>query len=198
VYHLATSGGNPLDIRRAVELTGLAHRRHHRQSGGRQSLRNRFDAIPVSKSRYIAFSAPAQKAVIRALNRIIASTRLPTRPLVRAERDLDKLQKLIALYEPFLLYNEQVFEAENIRLLNAALVDEEHETFGYNAEALDWWDYWLNVHIPGLRRWVFPLIEGKVPDTGPPRPLKLPAAQDRSPAATPDASTSVYSSESAV
>ena len=27
--------------------------------------------------------------------------------------------------------------------------------------ALDWWEYWINIHIPALRRWTYPLIEGR-------------------------------------
>jgi len=26
---------------------------------------------------------------------------------------------------------------------------------------VDWWEYWINIHVPALRKWVYPLIEGK-------------------------------------
>src|SRR5437764_9150466 len=50
VYQLATSVTNPCDMRRSIELTSLAHRKHYRaQEGMVFWLRLRFAAIPVSK-----------------------------------------------------------------------------------------------------------------------------------------------------
>jgi hypothetical protein len=82
-------------------------------------------------------------------------------PLVRAERNLEKVEKLIALFEPFILQNEHDFIADNVEKLSHALVPEEREQFGYNTCAIDWWEYWINIHIPALRRWTYPLIEGR-------------------------------------
>jgi hypothetical protein len=51
---------------RSIELTSLAHRKHYRAQEGLESwLRLRFDAIPVSKTRYQRMSAPAQKAIVK-------------------------------------------------------------------------------------------------------------------------------------
>ena len=82
-------------------------------------------------------------------------------PLARAERDLARVEKLIELYEPFILQNEQVFEANHAQILSAALAPEERKQFAFEPRAIDWWDYWINVHVPALRRWVYPLIEGQ-------------------------------------
>jgi len=92
-------------------------------------------------------------------------------PFAKAERDLIRAEKLIELYEPFILHNEHVFECENARLLSAKLSDEERELFGYAPEAIDWWDYWINVHIPALRRWCYPLMEGRPLEAREPRKL---------------------------
>jgi len=65
LYQLATSATNPCDMGRSIELTSLAHRKHYRAQEGLESwLRLRFDAIPVSKTRYQRMSAPAQKAIV--------------------------------------------------------------------------------------------------------------------------------------
>jgi long-chain acyl-CoA synthetase len=120
-----------------------------------------FDSIPVTKSRYQSFSAPRQKPVIQALLRIVSPLPMARSPLVRRERDLDKVEKLIELYEPFILQNEYIFEAKNVEILSAALPPAEREPFGYDASTIDWWDYWINVHIPALRKWSYPLIEGR-------------------------------------
>jgi long-chain acyl-CoA synthetase len=174
VYQLATSVTNPCDMRRSIELTSLAHRKHYRAQEGLESwLRLRFDAIPVSKERYNRMSAPAQKAIVKSIQRIMSPLPLKKAPLVKAERNLERVEKLIELFEPFILLNEHDFTAENIERLSFALVPEERDQFGYDTRSLDWWEYWINIHIPALRRWTYPLIEGRPLEARPPRSFQL-------------------------
>jgi hypothetical protein len=134
-------------------------------------FRSHFDTIPVSKERYQKFSAPRQKALIRAIQK----TPLPflKTPLARQERNLDRVEKIIELYEPFILHNDHVFEAENVERLSHSLPPDEQSDFGYDATIIDWWDYWINVHIPAQRKWSYPLIEGRPLDPRPPREFHL-------------------------
>ncbi len=120
----------------------------------------RFETIPVSKERYRKLSVPAQKVVIQGINRAASALQFKRPPLARAERDLARVEKLIELYEPFILHNEQVFESENVQLLSAALPESERAQFAYEPSTVDWWDYWINIHVPALRKWCYPLIEG--------------------------------------
>ena len=174
IYQLATSASNPCDMGRSIELTGLAHRKHYRSQQSLENwMRMQFDTIPVSKSRYEKFSVPAQKAVVKGINRAASALQMKKPPLARQERDLARVEKLIELYEPFILHNEQVFEAQNVQLLSAALPPEEQAAFGYDPSAVDWWDYWINIHIPALRRWVYPLIEGRPMEERPRRAFSL-------------------------
>lgn len=173
LYQLATSVTNPCDMGRSIELTSLAHRKHYRAQEGLESwLRLRFDAIPVSKTRYQRMSAPAQKAIVKSIQRIVSPLPLKKTPLVKAERNLERVEKLIELFEPFILLNEHDFAADNVEKLSHALVEEERKEFGYKARMLDWWDYWVNVHIPALRRWTYPLIEGRPLEARPARSLQ--------------------------
>jgi len=182
VYHLATSVTNPCDMGRSIELTSLAHRKHYRaQEGLEYWLRLRLDAIPVSKRRYRRMSAPAQKAIIKSIQRIVSPLPLKRPPLARAERNLEKVEKLIELFEPFILLNEHDFVADNIEKLTCLLVAEERATFGYDTRSIDWWEYWVNIHIPALRRWTYPLIEGRPLEARPPRsvqPAETPAGSE--------------------
>jgi thioester reductase-like protein len=174
MYQLATSVTNPCDMGRSIELTSLAHRKHYRAQEGLESwLRLRFDAIPVSKTRYNRMSAPAQKAIVKSIQRIMAPLPLKKAPLVKTERNLERLEKLIELFEPFILLNEHDFTAENIEKLSYALVPEERQQFEYDTRSLDWWEYWINIHIPALRRWTYPLIEGRPLEARPPRTFQL-------------------------
>jgi thioester reductase-like protein len=190
LYQLATSAINPVNMGRSIELTGLAHRKHYRTTQGIDSwLKVKFETIPVSKQRYERLSIPMQKAVISGINRAAISLRMKKPPLARAERDLIRAEKLIELYEPFILHNEHVFECENARLLSAALPPEERPLFDFTPELVDWWDYWINVHIPALRRWCYPLMEGRPLESREPRALDWSAEPARegalSKAATP-------------
>jgi len=174
LYQLATSVTNPCDMGRSIELTSLAHRKHYRAQEGLESwLRLRFDAIPVSKERYNRMSAPAQKAIVKSIQRIMSPLPLKRAPLVKTERNLERVEKLIELFEPFILLNEHAFAAENIERLSYALAPEERDQFGYDTRSLDWWEYWINIHIPALRRWTYPLIEGRPLEARPPRTLQL-------------------------
>ncbi len=188
VYQLATSASNPCDMRRSIELTGLGHRKYYRALNGlHERLRLKFDAIPVSKSRYEKLSAPAQKIIVQAINRSVEPIPFVRPPLARRERELEKVIKLIALFEPFILLNDHVFEAANIERLSAALPPGERADFGYDPRSLDWWDYWINVHIPALRKWCYPLIEGHKPEALPRRsvPLEARSAGAHAPPAAP-------------
>jgi long-chain acyl-CoA synthetase len=156
-YQLATSVQNPLAITQSIELTSLAHRRYYRERPGFDAwLRTEFEALPVSRLRYRAFSTPGQLAVVRTLRRF-----LPLLLLKRAERNLERIGKIVELYEPFIHDNDYAFEADHIALLNAALVPEEREAYGYDPSSIDWPEYWIETHIPALRKWSYPLIEGR-------------------------------------
>ena len=176
LYQLATSVTNPCDMGRSIELTALAHRRHYRaQEGLEYWLRLRMDAISVSKTRYNRMSAPAQRMIVQRIQAIMSPLPI-AKPLAKAERSLQRVEKLIQLFEPFILLNEHDFVADNVEKLSQALVPEEHEVFGYDTTGLDWWEYWIDIHIPALRRWTYPLIEGRPLEAREPRVLQMPAA----------------------
>lgn len=184
LYQLATSAINPVNMARSIELTGLAHRKHYKtQQGIEHWLKVKLETIPVSKQRYERLSIPMQKAVVSRINKAAATLNLSKPPLAKTERDLIRAEKLIELYEPFILHNEQVFECENARVLSAALEGDERTLFDYAPESIDWWDYWINVHIPALRRWCYPLMEGKPLETREPRALNWSAPPEGASAA---------------
>jgi hypothetical protein len=180
MYQLATSAVNPVNMGRSIELTGLAHRKYYRMAQSVDNwLKVKFETIPVSKQRYERMSIPMQKAVVSRINRVAIALKMKKPPLAKAERDLNRAEKLIELYEPFILHNDHVFECENTRMLSAGLPPEESTVFEFAPEAIDWWDYWINVHIPALRRWCYPLMEGRPLESRAPRELDWTAAPAR-------------------
>jgi hypothetical protein len=136
-----------------------------------------MDAIPVSKARYQNLSAPRHRAILAGLRRLLSPVPVRLQVLVRAERAVTRIAKLVEIYEPFILHNEHVFEAENVRRLSAALPADERETFAYEPERFDWRRYWIDIHVPALRRWCYPLIEGRQPELPARHTFRLPEAE---------------------
>ncbi|HVN82377.1 MAG TPA: SDR family oxidoreductase [Terriglobia bacterium] len=182
VYQLATSANNPADMRRAIELTCLAHRKHYRSLEGLEHwLRARCDTIPVSKTRYESVSLPRFQALLEGLRRMLTFLPPVEEAVARKRRVIDRYQKVIELYKPFILDNEFFFAADNIKVLSHAIPDNEVTTFGYDTDTIDWYDYWINLHVPALRRWTYPLIEGRRPEAGLlPRNFKMPVQPKKS------------------
>ena len=64
-------------------------------------------------------------------------------------------------FRPFVLENACLFANEGVRRLSGALPEGERAAFAWTLPELDWSHYWREVHIPGLREWVYPRLEGK-------------------------------------
>jgi long-chain acyl-CoA synthetase len=75
------------------------------------------------------------------------------------DSDLEQIERLVELYLPFMYESLYVFEC---RALDKHRPLEPE--FGFVPESFDWRRYWLDIHMPGLRRWAFPLIEGRRPE----------------------------------
>ena len=52
-----------------------------------------------------------------------------------------------------------VKDADNVRALHSMIREKEKALLPWYPEKLDWYDYWLNVHFPGMRKWVLPTLE---------------------------------------
>src|SRR6202051_3911554 len=107
-----------------------------------------MDAISVSKERYNRMSAPAQKMIVKSIQRVMSP--LPSamkKPLAKTERNLERVEKLVGLFEPFILLNEHDFIADNIEKLSQALSPEEKEIFGYDTAGLDLWECMVYIYI---------------------------------------------------
>jgi long-chain acyl-CoA synthetase len=64
-----------------------------------------------------------------------------------------------AMFKPFMIDNEYLYRSDNVRALHALIKDKEKHLLPWYPERLDWYDYWLNVHFPGMRKWVLPQLE---------------------------------------
>jgi long-chain acyl-CoA synthetase len=167
IYQVCTSDVNPLPMRRLVELTGLSNRREHRLNGGPMGkLAPHLDATVVSQSTYelVSDQIPAMLKQTAVLARtLLGDKSVPAR---KFEQQVDKICKsavmvrsLAEVYRPYIQDLIYTFHGKNIRDLYAKLAPGDAERHPYHPERIDWADYWINVHMPGLRRHIFPQLE---------------------------------------
>jgi long-chain acyl-CoA synthetase len=66
------------------------------------------------------------------------------------------------MFRPFTIENAYIFRSDNVRSLFERIVEDERGLLTWNPEKFDWYDYWLNIHLPGLTKWVFPTLEDEM------------------------------------
>jgi len=178
VYQLCSSGSNPVFSRRLGELSGLAVRKHRRElaDAGEEPtvnrIRARLEVFPVSKERFDRFSAPVFKRIADRLSTEI-DQRLPTwgAPRLRAlaERAQDELEKvssftgqvqqLVELFLPFIHDMDIIYRNDNMHALYARLSVADQQALPWAPNDINWRDYWIDSHFPGLLEWVFPILD---------------------------------------
>jgi thioester reductase-like protein len=168
-YHIGTSDRNRFTLGRACELTDLGHRRYLREKGKTTVERvvlSRWDAKVVSPDHLL--SAKNIRRFVDEMSDLLddfpklirkRSGRLTDR-LNKAEKQLQEIQDLLDVYQPFIHDNFQIFSC---RAIDSHPPTEPQ--FRFAPEEINWRKYWIEVHMPGLRRWVFPQFEGKSRET---------------------------------
>ncbi|PIN12715.1 Acyl-CoA reductase [Handroanthus impetiginosus] len=74
--------------------------------------------------------------------------------MTKLDRKLvDQAKYLANIYEPYTFYAGR-FDNSNTKGLMGCMSKEERQEFGFDVESIDWEDYIMNIHIPGLRRHV--------------------------------------------
>lgn len=167
IYQLCTSDRNPLPMRRLVELTALSNRREHRKDGGTMRwLGPHLEAVVVSQNTYDL----ASETVPRILKQAAAFARSvvgeENQHAKKIESGIDKFKEntdlareLVEVYRPYIQELVYTFHASNIRALYASLKPADAERHPFRPDLIDWHDYWINIHLPGLRRHIFPQLD---------------------------------------
>ena len=176
VYHLASGDVNPFYSTRSVELVGLYRRRYYRNRETGNALMNalnsRVEPQPVSRTVFEKFSAPVLVKGARMLKQVIDEVK-PTwgapkvqallehtqETLTRVDEEAQGLMALVELFLPFLHDNRYVFRCDNTRSVYARMVPHDRAKIPWDPENIDWRTYFLDTHLPGLEKWVFPGLE---------------------------------------
>lgn len=165
VYQTGSSDRAFLPIDRLTELSALGHRQHLRKTGSdrvEKLVLSRWDAR-CSDPEHVLNVSNIREVVFQ-VTRYLRHGRPEKIPLEwkdgaedlaksgdKAQRKLRQIEEVLDLFMPFTYDHYMVFEA---RALDQHPVAEDE--FRFNPEDIDWRDYWLRCHMPGLRRWCFP------------------------------------------
>jgi long-chain acyl-CoA synthetase len=176
VYQAATGDSNPNNMARIVGLVGLYKRKHfyEKESGIRfvNKLAGRMEAKTITTSRFEATSTPMINAAAKKVSSLLdrAQPRWGGGRLTdivngakasveRVEEMTRETKEAFELFRPFTVENSYIFRADNVRSLFSRIRKDEQPLLQWDPEKFDWYDYWMNVHFPGLKKWVFPKLE---------------------------------------
>ncbi len=176
VFQASSGDSNPNDMKRIVGLVGLYKRQHFEEKETGNKLVNKLagmvEAIPVKNRTYQLTSAPMlNKLAKRAdtlldkanprwgggrIGNIISDVR---KSVESFEATTKETMDAFAMFKPFMIDNEYLYRSDNVRALQSVIREKEKALLPWYPEKLDWYDYWLNVHFPGMRKWVLPTLE---------------------------------------
>lgn len=158
VYQLASSCNNPLYIGFVAELCRKWHQQYWKKTGLTWYNRHLRTLKPIK--------CIGPKHVLgpeRLLNLLTKVQPYLNNKLMQPFKDklehmkqiLQRINKIHVLFRPFVHDNLHQFAANAIEQL---LPEEE---FKHAIKQLDWKNYWLNIHMPGMNQWIYPLYKGK-------------------------------------
>ncbi|MCY7348926.1 MAG: AMP-binding protein [Pyrinomonadaceae bacterium] len=176
VFQACSGDSNPNDMKRMVGLVSLYKRRYFQEKETGSKIVNNVaamvEAIPVTNRTYQLASAPMLNRLAKTANNLLDQAkpnwgggRLGNivadlqKSVEKFERTTQETMDAFAMFKPFMIDNEYLYRADNVRALMSVVEEKEKSLLPWYPEQLDWYDYWLNVHFPGLRKWVLPQLE---------------------------------------
>jgi long-chain acyl-CoA synthetase len=176
VHQAATGDSNPNNMDRIIGLVGLYKRKHFQEKETGYKLLNevvaRMEPRPVSTSSFEKFSVPMFNSAARKASSLLDSARprwgggRVVEVIDRIKSGVDRVEEIthetteaFEMFRPFTIENAYIFRSDNVRSLFERIRKEEQGLLSWYPEKFDWYDYWLNIHLPGLKKWVFPTLE---------------------------------------
>ncbi|OMO68844.1 Fatty acyl-CoA reductase [Corchorus olitorius] len=97
------------------------------------------------------FSAQLWKQVANLPNQVSPTSTVSNTKLFKIIKVKEQAEYLGAIYLPYNFQNYW-FDDSNVQGLIKSMSEEEKKKFGCDVKSIEWKDYIVNVHIPGLRR----------------------------------------------
>ncbi|HEY2973477.1 MAG TPA: AMP-binding protein [Pyrinomonadaceae bacterium] len=176
VHQAATGDSNPNNMDRIIGLVGLYKRKHFQEKDSGFKLINevvaRMEPRAVSTSSFEKFSVPMFNSAAKKASSLLDRARprwgggRMVEVIDRMKTTVDRVEEIthetteaFEMFRPFTIENAYIFRSDNVRSLFERIRKEEQGLLSWYPEKVDWYDYWLNVHLPGLKKWVFPTLE---------------------------------------
>jgi long-chain acyl-CoA synthetase len=179
VYQAATGDSNANNMERIVGLCGLDKRKHFEDKDDGVKVLNRIagrmEPRVVTVSKFENTSVPMFNATAKKASSLLDRMRprwgggrvgevidMVKDKVERVEEMTRETTEAFDMFRPFTVENAYVFRSENVRALFDRISEDERSLLTWNPERFDWFDYWLNIHLPGLTKWVFPTLEDEM------------------------------------
>ncbi|HEX8144354.1 MAG TPA: AMP-binding protein [Pyrinomonadaceae bacterium] len=176
VHQAATGDSNPNNMGRIVGLVGLYKRQHFKEKETGFKIVNeiaaRMEARVVTQERFEKASTPMLHEAAKKVSTMLDKVRPRwgggriTEVVDRVKERVDRIEEVtreteeaFVMFRPFMVENAYIFRSDNVRSLFARIRKDEQALLSWHPEKFDWYDYWMNVHFPGLKKWVFPTLE---------------------------------------
>ena len=193
VYQLGSSDSNPCTMRRFFELSGLYKRQYFQKTGKGgpvlSFLQSHYEGAMLSKPQFEKYGPNVIARQTKSLSGLLRKAAIgPAAPLLKPAAKVllefseqqRKVGNVLTVFLPFTSEFQYVFRCDNTRAAHARLSEAERALVDFSPESIDWRQWFLEVHVPGLERWVFPQIEERLrrPKKAPERHETLPALLD--------------------
>ncbi|MFN0277500.1 MAG: AMP-binding protein [Pyrinomonadaceae bacterium] len=176
VFQASSGDSNPNDMKRIVGLVGLYKRQHFADKETGNAIVNKLagmvEAASVTQRTYELTSAPMLNRIAKQADDLMdrVTPRWGGGRIGNIVSDLKKSTEnfkettqvtmdAFAMFKPFMIDNEYLYRSDNLRALHSLIKEKEKHLLPWYPEKLDWYDYWLNVHFPGMKKWVLPQLE---------------------------------------
>jgi len=176
VHQAATGDSNPNSMGRIISLVGLFRRQQEleKKDGLRvfREISARMEPFQVSPERFDSASLPMMNKTAKKASAWLDKARprwgggryegvinRMKQTVDRVEEQTREAKEAFEMFLPFTVENAYVFRSDNVRALFERIREEERQLLTWDPETFDWYDYWLNIHMPGLKKWVLPTLE---------------------------------------
>src|SRR5438876_8749979 len=176
VHQVATGDSNPNNMERIISLVGLFRRQQEieKKDGLRlfREISARIEPFRVSPERFDSASLPMMNKTAKRFSSLLDKAKprwgggryegvinRMKQTVDRVEEQTREATEAFEMFLPFTAENAYVFRSDNVRALFESIREEERQLLTWNPETFDWYDYWLNIHMPGLKKWVLPTLE---------------------------------------
>jgi long-chain acyl-CoA synthetase len=175
VYQYGTSDTNACPMSRYAELVGLYKRKKWQRTGKGGPVVSFLQAhIESAVLDEVAFDKYGPEFVARGVESVsrllgavaigpAASLVLPaTKMLDKFADQQRKVKKVLDNFTPFVARYDYVFRCDNTLAAFQRLEPADRGKINWAPESIDWRHWFLEIHMPGLEKWVFPGIDERI------------------------------------